>query len=121
MRISSPPLGGKLPAALIGERKNSLTLHSSVLPIVDNIGAMSTQEDIARLLNLGDLDGSAFAEVISDYFDDREAAHDSSLEEDDFLEDTGMKNMYNSQKRTVNCIYHLRKKLYTDIIGCVFF
>ena len=51
---------------------------------------MTTAENIARLLNFSHQDGSAFAEVLHEYFDDREDAHDS---EDDFL-DTGM-NLHN--------------------------
>ena len=50
---------------------------------------MATPAEIARLLNLGDQDDSAFAEVISEYFDDREPAHDLCSEDDDFL-DTGI-------------------------------
>ena len=72
-----------------------------------------------RLLNLSDLDGSAFAEVISDYFDDREASHDSSSEEDDFL-DTGMNSYTYTQKAglIINSMYNLRKR--QDIIEIVF-
>ncbi len=76
-------------------------------------------EDITRLLNLSDLDGSAFAEVISDYFDDHEASHDSSSEEDDFL-DTGINSYTYTQKAglIINSMYNLRKR--QDIIEIVF-
>ena len=102
MRTSSPRFGGKLPAAFTGERENRV---SFLLRIADNVEAMTTQDDIARLLNLSDLDGSAFAEVISDYFDDREAAHDSSLEEDDFL-DAGMNSKQEAGLIIINCMYN---------------
>ena len=45
---------------------------------------MVTHADIVRLLNFSDCDDSALAEVITDYFDDRE----SEADDDDFL-DTG--------------------------------
>ena len=115
MRTSSPRFGGKLPAAFTGEIENRVRF---LLLIADNVEAMTTQEDIARLLNLSDLDGSAFAEVISDYFDDREAAHDSSLEEDDFL-DAGMNSYtYKQEAGLIISIYmyHLRKRQYTHMI-----
>ena len=56
---------------------------------MDDARGMATPAETARLLNLSEQDDSAFAEVICDYFYDREAAHDSCSEEDDFL-DTGM-------------------------------
>ena len=74
---------------------------------------MRTTEDITRLLNLSDLDSSAFAEVSSEYFDDREAAHDSSSDEDDFL-DTSMNSYTYTQKAglIINSMYNVRKTIH---------
>ena len=45
---------------------------------------MASTNDIARLLNVDHQDSSAFADVIAEYFDDREAdVYSSSDSEDD--------------------------------------
>ena len=41
--------------------------------------ALASGADIARLLNLDDLNGSALAEVITDYFGDRGSMADVDL------------------------------------------
>ena len=46
---------------------------------------MASTADIARLLNFDDLDNSAFADVFTDYFGDRER-REEELEEHDFLD-----------------------------------
>ena len=52
--------------------------------------SMASTTDIARLLNVDELDSSAFADVIADYFDDRKAhVYSSSASDED---DSGIVN-----------------------------
>ena len=87
---SGPPVGGILPAALTGEREQPYIAFTRLFSSSRTTlyRTMATPAEITRLLNLSDQDDSAFAEVISEYFDDREPAHDL-CSEDDFL-DTGI-------------------------------
>ena len=58
---------------------NSPSLHPLLQFIMDDARALATPAETARLLNVDEQDDSAFAEVILDYFYDRETAQDLSL------------------------------------------
>ena len=63
---------------------------------------MSSPDEIARLLNVGDIDSHALAEVIADYFGEYDVESESEPEEGIITEEgiiiANIKNIYNYTK-----------------------
>ena len=78
--------GGKFPAVFFrrGERERVLCANTKPLFFFSKHTYIASTNDIVRLLNVDHRDSSAFADVIAEYFDDREAdVYSSSDSEDD--------------------------------------
>ena len=79
--------GGKFPAVFFRrerEREREREFFAQILNLFFSKHTyMASTNDIARLLNVDHRDSSAFADVIAEYFDDREADVYSSSDSED--------------------------------------
>ena len=76
--------GGKFPAVFFFVEEREREFFAQILNLFFSKHTyMASTNDIARLLNVDHRDSSAFADVIAEYFDDREADVYSSSDSED--------------------------------------